>query len=118
MNKVVKLVSVLLMVVMMTATFSTVCLAGTSIKPGDIDDTVAGADMGDLEGTAEKILGTIRNIAAIASVILIAILGVKFMMGSTEEKAEYKKSFIPLIVGMIVVLAATSIASFIWDIVG
>lgn len=38
------------------------------------------------------------------------------MLGSVEEKAEYKKSFIPLIVGAIVVVAATSIASLIFSI--
>lgn len=124
MNKVIKLVSVLLMVVMLTASFSTVCLAGgegkTIIKPSDIevDENTQGAEMGNLADTAKKIVATIRNIAAILAVVLIAILGIKFMMGSTEEKAEYKKSFIPLIIGVVVVLMATSIASFIWNIVG
>ena len=30
----------------------------------------------------------IRNIAAIAAVIIIMVLGVKYMLGSVEEKAE------------------------------
>ena len=113
MNKVIKLVSVLLMVVMMATTFSTVCLA--TISPSDIDghgDAVATDAIQDIGGTIFK---TIRNIAAILLVVLIAILGIKFMMGSTEEKAEYKKSFIPLIVGTALVLAATTVGGFIWD---
>ena len=72
MNKVIKLVYVLLVVMMLTTTFSTVCLA-EKITPGQISDTAEGASLGDLKGTTEKVLGTIRNIAAVASVIIIAI---------------------------------------------
>ena len=36
------------------------------------------------------------------------------MMGSLEEKAEYKKSMIPLIVGIIVVMGATTIANVLF----
>ena len=37
------------------------------------------------------------------------------MMGSVEEKAEYKKSFIPLVVGILVIMAATSIATLLFS---
>lgn len=37
------------------------------------------------------------------------------MLGSVEEKADYKKSFIPLIIGIILVVAAASIATFIFN---
>ena len=50
-------------------------------------------------------------------IIILMILGVKFMLGSVEEKAEYKKSFMPLIIGIVLVVAATSIASFIFGMV-
>ena len=42
------------------------------------------------------------------------ILGIKYMMGSVEEKADYKKSLVPLIVGIIVVMAATQIMTMIF----
>ena len=47
--------------------------------------------------------------------LLIAILGLKYMLGSVEEKADYKKSFVPLIVGAIVVMGATQIATMIFS---
>ena len=37
------------------------------------------------------------------------------MLGSVEEKAEYKKSFMPLIIGIILVVSATTIAAFIFN---
>ena len=115
MNKVMKLVSVLLMVVMMTTVFTTVSLAAK----GDIDPSTLEAtyevDTSKITKIGTNILGVIRNIAAVLLVVLIAILGIKFMMGSTEEKAEYKKSFMPLIIGTIIVLLSTWIGGFIWS---
>ncbi len=77
----------------------------------------ASVDTTAITTKAGNVLALIRNIAVIAGVLIIAILGVKYMLGSVEEKAEYKKSAIPLIVGVIVVMAATSIATFIFSIV-
>lgn len=114
MNKVMKLVSVLVMVVMMTTMFSTVCFGGTAVNPSALTPDYTG-DTGTITDIGQKILGIIRNIAAVLLVVLLAVLGLKFMMGSTEEKAEYKKSFLPLIIGTVIVLLATSIGGFIWS---
>ena len=67
-----------------------------------------------LNATAGKIVALIRNIAVIAGVILLSVLGIKYMLGSAEEKADYKKSLIPLVVGIIVVMAASQIVTMIF----
>jgi type IV secretory pathway VirB2 component (pilin) len=63
-----------------------------------------------------QVIKMIRNFAVIAGVIIIIILGLKYMMGSVEEKSGYQKTFVPLIVGIILVMAATTIASFLFGI--
>ena len=55
------------------------------------------------------ILTIVTNAAMIIAVVVIAVLGVKYMMGSTEEKAEYKKTMIPYLVGAILVFGASAI---------
>ena len=60
-------------------------------------------------------LVAIRNIAIIAAVLIISILGVKYMIGSVEEKASYKKAFMPLIVGSILVVSAAQIATMLFS---
>ena len=114
MNKTIKIISVLLLAIILLS--ATNMVFATELKPGDVTPNYEGQDSSELEGKAEKILGWIRNIAAIISVVILAILGVKFMIGSTEERAEYKKSFMPLIIGMFVVLAASTIAGWIWSV--
>lgn len=115
MKKSVKIISTLLVVAMLFMAISPVCLAGNEVKPGDIVASYNSIDTSGIQATAGKIMGLIRNIAVIAGVILIGILGLKYMLGSTEEKAEYKKSFMPLIIGAVVVMGATQIATMIFS---
>ncbi|MCI8617112.1 MAG: hypothetical protein HFJ60_02495 [Clostridia bacterium] len=121
MKKTVKILTVLLLAVILVSFASNVLAAGTPLNPGDLANKIDygnTADTNNLMTQAGKIMGLIRNISVIAAVIIIMVLGVKYMLGSVEEKADYKKSFMPLIVGIILVVAATSIASFIFGIVG
>lgn len=47
----------------------------------------------------DKILSLITTIGTVISVLMLAILGVKYMLGSVEEKAEYKKDLVPYFIG-------------------
>ena len=115
MNKAIKIISVLLIVIVLASVANSVF----AISPGDINAVnPKSEDTTDIKNVAGKILGWIQAIAAVAAVIIIAILGLKYMIGSTEERADYKKSFIPLIVGIVVVLGASTIAKFLWGIKG
>ena len=62
---------------------------------GDINTT----DAQKVETTVSKIISIITNIGIILSAIILAIMGVKYMIGSAEERAEYKKDMIPYLVG-------------------
>ena len=115
MNKTIKIVSTLLIAIVLVTVLSqgslAVDYAGTiNILEGSGNS----ANMDKIQSKAGGILKTVRNISAIIAVFVITILGIKYMMGSVEEKAGYKKSFIPLIVGIVVIVAATSIATFLF----
>lgn len=111
MKKTVKIITILLVAIMLT-TFA------TSVFADDVSfDSLTANYQGNSSKLTEKasnIMGLIRNVAIIASVIILMVLGVKYMLGSVEEKAEYKKSFVPLIVGIVLVVSASAIASFIF----
>lgn len=69
-----------------------------------------------------KIGGTVVNwiwaISIVVAVIVLMITGLKFILGSTQEKAEYKKSLIPLVVGILLLVFATTIVKIIFSIGG
>lgn len=115
-TKTLKVVTTLLMVMFVVATFSQVALASSAadIASGITVDT-SKVDASSLQTMAGRILGLVQIASAVAAVVLIAVFGFKFIMGSANEKADYQKSFIPLIVGIVVVFAASSIAKLLFS---
>lgn len=61
------------------------------------------------------IIRFLRNASIIITVLVITILGVKFMLGSVQEKAEYKKAFINIIIGVVFITLVTSIIDVIFS---
>ncbi len=117
MNKTIKITSALLIAILLVSIMSQICFASnyTGII-NEVDKAGKGVsnNIGGVKTVAGNVIKLIRNVAAIAAVVIISILGIKYMVGSTEERADYKKSFIPLIVGIVVVVAAASIASLLF----
>ncbi len=110
-KKVTKIVSAMLIVVMLVCVTSTVFAA---MDPGSISGTT-GSGATKAKTIGQKILGIVQVVGSIVAVIALAVLGIKYMMGSAEEKAEYKKTFIPYIIGAVLVFAASNLASMIYN---
>ena len=115
MQKVSKIVSFLVIVmVLLTLTTNVIAATGTDVKPDQItgksDVDVSGVT--DLGNSVVKVLSTV---GIVVSVIVLIVLGVKYMLGSAEEKAEYKKTLLPYIIGAGLVFAASSIATIIYN---
>lgn len=117
MKKSLKIVSILMMAVMMIMIATP---AFAAVSPSDAIGTVE--DSIDFNGDTTfaeklgKVIGFLQWAGAIAGVLIITIFGIKYMMGSLEEKAEYKKTMIPFIVGAVVLIAAPQIAKLIFNI--
>lgn len=113
-----KIFTILLVVITIASLSTSVLAAGTGISASDLEQNITFGDDTTIVQKVGSIMGTIRNIAVIAAVIVLMIIGVKYILGSVEEKAEYKKTFMPLIIGIVIVVLATSIATFIFNMVG
>ncbi len=121
MKKTMKIVSTLLLVAML-------CMVGTQvfavgdvqqggiISPGSLSGTnVAGTS---IQNVGNTIIGIIQAVGSIIAVVVLLILGIKYMMGSAEEKAEYKKTMLPYLVGAVILLLASNIVGAIFNTVG
>lgn len=76
----------------------------------DIDDSLSA----DLRGTINKLLGFLQLAAGLISVIVISFTGFQYIVASTPDmKDEIKKKMLPLLIGMVLVFGAASIAKFI-----
>ena len=63
------------------------------------------------------VIGTIKVAGIVIAVIILTIIGIKFMTGSIEEKAEYKKVLPGYFIGAIMVVAISQFIAVIIDIV-
>lgn len=67
-------------------------------------------DTGEVQSFGANIVDIITTIGIIVAVIVLLVLGIKYMMGSASEKAEYKKTMIPYLIGAILIFGASAIA--------
>lgn len=114
MKKVSKVLSIILLVaIVMTIGMGTVVNASEKISSGQqVNNLFTGgnADTSGISGVGANIVKIITTIGIIVAVIVLLILGIKYMMGSASEKAEYKKTMIPYLVGAVLIFGASAIA--------
>ena len=115
MKKTVKIISIILLVTMLLATVASTVYAdpGTTLDKingqGGVDDT-------QLVTIGNKIVNIIQVVGIVVAVVILLVIGIKYMIGSASEKAEYKKTMIPYIVGAILIFAGTSIVKVIYSV--
>ena len=85
------------------------------ITPNSI--TAQAPSSNEIQDVGGKILGVLQTIGVVLAVVILVILGIKYMMGSAEEKAEYKKTMIPYLVGAVFIFAAPILANIVYNFV-
>lgn len=110
-KKVTKIVSILMLVVMMVSVATSVF----AITPIDVkaNENTKGAEGAMKIGSS--IVGILQTVGVILSVVVLIVLGIKYMMGSAEEKAEYKKTMIPYVVGAALIFTASALAQVVYN---
>ena len=110
MKKVSKILSIILLVaIVMTIGMGTVVNASSAEQVNKLFEG-GNADTTGISGVGANIVSIITTIGIIVAVIVLLILGIKYMMGSASEKAEYKKTMIPYLVGALLIFGASAIA--------
>ena len=110
MKKTFKILSLILIAVMMIAVMATPVMASDQVD--DLFDKDAEGTDG-IMNVGGRIVDIVTTIGIIVAVIVLLVLGIKYMMGSAAEKAEYKKTMIPYLVGAVLIFGASAIAKAI-----
>ena len=80
-------------------------------KPDEIDTTIGNDLASDV---ISKILGFLQVASGLISVIIIAFSGFQYIIAETADlKGEVKKKMLPLVLGIVLVFSATTIAKFL-----
>lgn len=112
MKKIHKIIFIILLLIIAIIFLGTICY-GFGIDDLTGDQT----GMKNLKSTGNSIVRVALSVGSVVSVVMLIILGIKYMIGSTEEKAEYKKTLMPYLIGAGLVFAASSIAQMIYEMV-
>ena len=115
MKKTVKIISIILLVTMLLATVA------STVYAADVGDTLdkmngqSNVKNDQLVAIGNRVVNIIQVVGIVVAVVILLIIGIKYMVGSASEKAEFKKSMIPYIVGAVLIFAGTSIVKVIYS---
>lgn len=133
-NKMIKIIFLIMLLITMIFFMTNVVQATTDTdvtidfnpddwKPNDDQQITEGQETTGAIGAnrlmniGNSIIGIIQIVGSFTSVIVLIIIGIRYMMGSVEERAEYKKAMTPYIIGAVMVFAITNILSIVVGIV-
>lgn len=107
-----KLLNIFIIMIMVLSIFnineSRASINVKDYKPSDLEETQVAINMGN------KIIGAFQAIGSIVSVMALVVIGIKYMISSVEEKAEYKQTMIYYITGAILVFSISNISAILY----
>ena len=74
-----------------------------------------GATNKHIKEVGGNFLFVLSIIASAISIIALIFLGIKYMLGSVEERAQYKKTLFPYVLGAVLVFGATTISGIVYN---
>lgn len=110
-NRIMKITTILVIAMMLVSTLSAVFATGAAGVLKDLNGNTGAATA--VTKTANNIIGIVQVICYAAAVIMLVLVGVKFITASPECKAEIKKSAIQYVIGAIIVFAAGALLGVI-----
>lgn len=111
MRKTRKIILILIITFLLASTFNNVF---AKVDPYEYDPDPLSEDATAIN-MANIVIGAFQAIGSIVSVFALVLIGIKYMMGSAEEKAEYKQTMMYYILGAVLVFAISNISSLIYN---
>lgn len=119
MKKTMKKIIIILMIIALNISFFNI----NRVQATGVSDFITGGDNfinagktgnvtideNKLANTSSYIYNILLLTGIVVAVIIAGILGIKFMIGSVEEKAQIKDALIPFVIGCIVIFGAFGI---------
>lgn len=114
-----KKIALALIILIATITFTLIpTFAKAEIDPDNYKpNEIADIDFTAVTNIVNPVVGILRYGGIGISIIVLMILGIKYMIGSVSEKAEYKKTMIVYIIGVALLVSTTQLLAIIIEIV-
>lgn len=83
-------------------------------NPNNKNGTVS-TDTNTILNIGGKLWGILSTVGAIVSVIALAIIGLRSVFGSIDDKAAYKKAMMPYIIGLCMVAGISGVVNLVYN---
>lgn len=119
MKKTIKIMSIVLIAIMLVASISSVALADTvtDVLNNMVNTDISSNKTDGLTSLGGNIVAIVQVVGIVIAVIVILVIGIKYLVASPEGKAEYKKTMIPYLVGAVLIFAGTTIVNVVYQVV-
>lgn len=84
-------------------------------RPNEYKEQPSDEDNSKLVDFGNIIVWIVRAVGTAISALILVIIGIKYIMGSVEEKAEYKQTMWPYVLGAILLFAGSSLTNMIYE---
>lgn len=119
MNKrIIKTITIFFLIFTILGVINTVSALGLS-EVTDAPGLYTSTGNNDQSGAVKMgnfIVSIVRYVGQGIAVVTLIIIGIRYIFASVEQKAEYKKSMIPYVIGAILLFAGASVTNWIYEI--
>lgn len=113
-NKKIFIILISLILTIFLTSSSVLATEETLVDQFDKKISTSGTGANEVKTEAGQIVGAIQVVGTIISFGMMIWLGIKYILGSASEKAEYKKSMIPYIIGAVLIFGFSNITQIIY----
>lgn len=113
-TRIIVFILILLSLVILPLKINAATINPEKYKPSELNS----ADIEDMYQFGGSVAGVIQIIGTIVSAGTLIIIGIRYVVASVEEKAEYKERMIPYVIGVVLLFGATNIVGIIDKIMG
>ena len=115
MEKVLSIIMIAIVIIFNVLTIVNAVDYGQEIEPSSVTGKYSTLDTGSVQNLGQSVFAVVRVVGILISVIILVVLGIKYMMGSAEEKSEYKKTLLPYAIGAFLIFAAANISQILYN---
>ena len=106
-KKTIRIISIILLALLFLGFFN--YAYAVNVNPEAVITKKEVVESSELTEKGGKLLGIVSNVGIVLAVVAIMVIGIKFMLGSVEEKAQYKEHMKPYIIGVSLVFCISAI---------
>lgn len=115
----IKILLILIVTVLMSAVPVLVYSSSTADAISAME-SMNSSDVTDESGVFGPILNSVIGIIQVAgtgiSMVMVTILGIRYIMASPSDKADVKKQIAPLVIGAIILFASVNLVALVADV--